>query len=51
MENFGGIAFCALIARRLAKQAGAFSDPDSAFTAGLLHDIGELVIFNRLPAS
>jgi HD-like signal output (HDOD) protein len=24
-------------------------DPDAMFTAGLLHDIGELVIFNRLP--
>lgn len=49
MENFWRHSlFCALIARRLAKQAGA-CDPDSAFTAGLLHDIGELVIFNRLP--
>ncbi|HEX8963974.1 MAG TPA: HDOD domain-containing protein, partial [Rhodocyclaceae bacterium] len=24
-------------------------DPDALFTAGLLHDIGELVIFNRMP--
>ncbi|MGE5467591.1 MAG: HDOD domain-containing protein [Ignavibacteria bacterium] len=40
--------FCALIARHLAKVARRV-DPDALFTAGLLHDIGELVIFNRLP--
>lgn len=39
---------CALIARLLAKQAGR-CDPDALFTAGLLHDIGQLIIFNRLP--
>lgn len=49
MENFWRHSlFCALIARHLAKQARR-CDPDSLFTAGLLHDIGELVIFNRLP--
>jgi putative nucleotidyltransferase with HDIG domain len=32
----------------MAKQARK-CDPDAVFTAALLHDIGELVIFNRLP--
>lgn len=40
--------YCALITRILAKRAGR-CDPDAVFTAGLLHDIGELVIFNRMP--
>jgi putative nucleotidyltransferase with HDIG domain len=40
--------YCALISRHLARVAGR-CDPDALFTAGLLHDIGELVIFNRLP--
>lgn len=39
---------CALSARHLAKVARR-CDPDALFTAGLLHDIGELIIFNRLP--
>lgn len=40
--------YCALIARHLAKVMGR-CDRDAVFTGGLLHDIGELVIFNRLP--
>jgi putative nucleotidyltransferase with HDIG domain len=40
--------YCALAARHLAKVMGR-CDRDALFTAGLLHDIGELVIFNRLP--
>ncbi|MBI5922665.1 MAG: HDOD domain-containing protein [Betaproteobacteria bacterium] len=49
MENFWRHSlYCALIARHLAREARR-CDPDSLFTAGLLHDIGELVIFNRLP--
>ena len=40
--------YCALIARVLAKRTGK-CEPEAVFTAGLLHDIGELVIFNRLP--
>jgi putative nucleotidyltransferase with HDIG domain len=40
--------YCALIARHLARAAGR-CDPDALFTAGLLHDIGELVIFSRRP--
>lgn len=39
---------CALISHHLAAEVGC-CDRDALFTAGLLHDIGELVIFNRLP--
>lgn len=39
---------CALAARELCRLAGR-GDPDALFTAGLLHDLGELIIFNRLP--
>lgn len=49
MENFWlHSLYCALIARILARQMRR-CDPEALFTAGLLHDIGELVIFNRLP--
>lgn len=49
MEHFWRHSlYCALIARTLAKQVRK-CDPDALFTAALLHDIGELVIFNRLP--
>lgn len=49
MDNFWRHSLlCGLAARHLAKQARR-CDPDALFTAGLLHDIGELVIFNRLP--
>lgn len=49
MENFWRHSlYCALVARSLAKLCRG-CDPDSLFTAGLLHDIGELVIFNRMP--
>lgn len=49
MENFWKHSlYCALAARILAKQARK-CDPDAVFTAALLHDIGELVIFNRMP--
>lgn len=48
MDNFWRHSLlCALAARHLAKEARR-CDPDALFTAGLLHDIGELVIFNRL---
>ncbi|MBS4096528.1 MAG: HDOD domain-containing protein [Sulfuricella sp.] len=50
MENFWHHSlYCALAARILAKQARK-CDPEAVFTGGLLHDIGELVIFNRLSA-
>jgi len=50
MENFWRHSlYCALAARILAKQARK-CDVEAVFTAGLLHDIGELVIFNRLSA-
>lgn len=49
MDNFWRHSlYCALTARILARQARR-CDPEAVFTAGLLHDIGELVIFNRLP--
>lgn len=49
MEHFWRHSlYCGLIARILARQIGKI-DPDAIFTAALLHDIGELVIFNRLP--
>jgi putative nucleotidyltransferase with HDIG domain len=49
MDNFWRHSlYCALVARILAKRVRN-CDPEAVFTAGLLHDIGELVIFNRLP--
>ena len=49
MDNFWRHSlYCALVARILAKRVYK-SDPEALFTAGLLHDIGQLVIFNRLP--
>lgn len=49
MDNFWRHSlYCALAARKLAKLAGR-CDAEAVFTAGLLHDIGELVLFNRLP--
>jgi len=49
MENFWRHSLlCALAARLLAKEARR-CDPEALFTAGLLHDIGELILFNRMP--
>jgi putative nucleotidyltransferase with HDIG domain len=49
MRNFWKHSLlCALCARRLSKLSRR-SDADALFTAGLLHDIGELIIFNRMP--
>ena len=49
MENFWMHSLlCALCARHLAGEMRR-CDPDALFTAGLLHDVGELIIFNRLP--
>ena len=39
---------CAVAARSLAAEC-ARGRPDSSFVAGLLHDIGQLVLFNKLP--
>lgn len=50
MSNFWRHSLlCALVSRHLAEEARR-CDRDVLFTAGLLHDIGELVIFSRLPA-
>ena len=40
--------YCAIIARLLGRNR-KLPHADSLFVAGLLHDIGQLVIFNRLP--
>lgn len=40
--------YCGLAARKLARLAGK-CDAEAVFTAGLLHDIGELVIFKHMP--
>ena len=40
--------FCGIIARYLAKRCGILH-PERLFVAGLLHDIGELVVFAREP--
>ncbi len=41
----------AIIARYLALQNDDIEDPDALFTAGLLHDIGRLVIAKVIPGS
>ena len=49
MDNFWHHSlYCGLVARILANRVRK-CDPEAVFTAGLLHDVGELVIFNRLP--
>jgi putative nucleotidyltransferase with HDIG domain len=39
----------AIIARQLALEIDTIEEPESMFTAGLLHDIGKLVLINRVP--
>ena len=39
---------CAVAARQLAAECDR-GRPDSSFVAGLLHDVGQLVLFNKLP--
>ena len=49
MDNFWRHSlYSALVARILARKARK-CDPEAVFTAGLLHDIGTLILFNRLP--
>lgn len=40
--------YCALLARRLAEDSKTM-DPETAFLAGLLHDIGQLALFHSQP--
>ncbi|MDH3221937.1 MAG: HDOD domain-containing protein [Gammaproteobacteria bacterium] len=39
----------AIIARQLAQQTRQIDEPEAMFTAGLLHDIGKLLLINRFP--
>ncbi|CAA0091224.1 Ribonuclease Y [Zhongshania aliphaticivorans] len=39
--------YCAVISKKIAKLCRGI-DPGTAFTAGLLHDIGQLIIFSNL---
>lgn len=49
MEDFWHHSlYCGVLAQYLARLSGKTGD-ESLFVAGLLHDIGQLVMFNRLP--
>ncbi len=39
----------AIIARQLARELAVIQEPEAMFTAGLLHDIGRLLLINRVP--
>ena len=39
----------AIIARQLAAQISSIEEPETMFTAGLLHDIGKLLLINKVP--
>ncbi len=39
----------AIIARQLARQMNQIDEPEAMFTAGLLHDIGKLLMINHFP--
>lgn len=49
MRNFWKHSLLTALAARLLCKEARRCDADALFTAGLLHDIGELIIFNRLP--
>ena len=49
MDDFWGHSIlCGIVTRGLARECRR-TDIDFAFAAGLLHDIGQLVLFNRFP--
>ena len=39
----------AIIARQLGRQLGQIEEPEAMFTAGLLHDIGKLLLIRKFP--
>lgn len=41
--------YCGLLAQILSKKSKKASNTESMFIAGLLHDIGQLLMFNQLP--
>lgn len=41
--------YCGLLARTLAQLTGGVTSPDTLLTAGLLHDLGQLILFHRTP--
>lgn len=49
MDDFWYHSLYCAIASRLLAASRRLPHADSLFTAGLLHDIGQLIIFNRLP--
>ncbi len=49
MDSFWHHSVLAAIAARLVAGASPRGRPDSAFVGGLLHDVGQLVMFNKLP--
>lgn len=40
---------CGLLAKQLVEYCSCASDPDSLFIAGLLHDVGRLILWHQLP--
>jgi HD-like signal output (HDOD) protein len=49
MDSFWHHSVLAGIAARLVATATPHGRPDGAFVGGLLHDVGQLVMFNKLP--
>lgn len=49
MGSFWHHSVLAAICGRLVAQECPRARPDSAFVAGLLHDVGQLVLFNKMP--
>jgi putative nucleotidyltransferase with HDIG domain len=50
-ENIWSHSLAAALAGRIVAKRIGFGDPEQAFLAGLLHDVGEMVLFNSDPRS